>query len=177
MKTNVFFKVLLVFGFLGILSGCGYSYGNGHIVSEERSVTAFDYIEFDGVGEVYIHSSDNYKVIVTADSNVQDSIIIKVNGTHLSIDEKERVYTRDLTIDVYLPEMESLSIAHSGVGDVDARNYKTENMCIKISGVGDTKIWATKSLTGKISGIGDVYYKGEPVIDVNRSGIGALKKL
>jgi hypothetical protein len=198
MKTKKLLSTFLVVAFLGFLNGCITEIGNGNVVSQERQASDFSGIIHEGVGNVNIHYAENYKVVVTTDSNIQDIVTTKVNGNNLYIDEKTKrnFNPTKLTIDVYMPELRDInlngvgdikiisgktsdiSMDLSGVGNIDAKNYEAENVVVTLSGTGNIETWVTKSLTGNISGVGNVLYRGSPLINnVNRSGIGNVKQL
>ena len=194
MRKNVF---LLVFGgiiFAGLLTGC--SLGNNDVTSQERTAEGFNGITLEGVGNVKIHPGESYKVIVTTDSNLQNRVLTTVNGNTLHITQKSGSFSAtELTIDVYMPELKSISlngagnfkinagntseldVSLSGAGSVDAQNFEVQNITIKHSGVGNAKIWVTNSLNGTLSGVGNIQYKGNPTINVNRTGVGKINRL
>jgi hypothetical protein len=198
MKIKKLLSTLLVIAFLCILDSCVHVFGNGNVVSQERQVSDFFGVILEGVGNVNIYNAENYKVVVTTDSNIQDIIITKVNGNNLYIDGKTKKSfdPTKLIIDVYMPELRNINLNGvgdikiisgktidfrmdlSGVGNINAQNYEAENVVVTLSGTGDIKTWATKSITGNISGVGNVLYKGNPAINnINRSGIGNVKQL
>jgi len=172
--------------------------GNGNITNTERVATEFIGIILEGVGNINVYFSENYKVIVTTDSNIQEIITIETRNNFLYIDaiRGKGINPTKLTIDVYLPKLENinlngagnvkiinngntpnLNLAISGTGNIEAQNYEVENVNTVISGVGDIKTWVKNNLTGNISGVGNVYYKGNPTININISGIGNYNSL
>ena len=172
--------------------------GNGNITSTERVATEFIGIILEGAGNINVYFSENYKVIVTTDSNIQEIITIETRNNFLYIDaiRGKGINPTKLTIDVYLPKLENinlngagnvkiinngntlnLNLAISGTGNIEAQNYEVENVNTVISGVGDIKTWVKNNLTGNISGVGNVYYKGNPTININISGIGNYNSL
>lgn len=62
----------------------------------------------------------------------------------------------------------------SGSGGIRAYNLSTINTYVKISGSGNSQVWATAYLDVNISGSGSVYYLGTPQINVNISGSGGI---
>jgi len=62
----------------------------------------------------------------------------------------------------------------SGSGDIRAFDLATTNTYVKISGSGNSEVWATNYLDVIISGSGSVYYRGNPQINVNISGSGGI---
>jgi hypothetical protein len=200
MKNSKFYFIIIVV-IAGVFSGCFWDdriNGNGRITSTERMATEFSGIVLKGTGNINIHFSENYKVKVTTDSNIQDIVKIKAKNGVLYIDEEreESINPTKLKIDVYLPELENitlkgagnikiedgntasvLNLTLSGAGNIEAQNYKVENVNVNLSGAGNIKTWATNTLTGDISGFGNILYKGNPVKIINITGIGNVKKL
>lgn len=204
MKNNKFLTLFLTVLVTGALTGCDLwmDKGNGKVVSEERTAADFNSVELEGIGDIRIYpaqkyNEEDYKVIVTTDSNLQDIIRTSVKGSTLIIDERKNsnLHPTKLKIDVYLPELkkvylegvgdikiaggsaEELELSLSGVGDIDAKNYKVQTAEVYLSGVGDIKVWTTDRLKGKLSGVGDVLYKGNPSKDIDRDGVGKVKEL
>ncbi len=67
-----------------------------------------------------------------------------------------------------------LSLKNSGSGDFEAFKLKNDKAFIQVTGSGDAATWVVKVLDVKISGSGNVYYKGSPIINLNRTGSGKL---
>jgi len=171
--------------------------GDGHVVDDEREAVDFNGVVLTGVGNVIINLSDEYRVVVTTDSNIQELIFVDVKNNLLNISNKSNTSIRatELTINVYLPKLEiirvsgvgnieisdgsapELKIELSGVGNINAQNYNVENITITHSGVGNAKVWAVNSLRGTLSGVGNILYKGNPTINVRRIGVGVIKRL
>jgi len=201
-KINGWWMVFLTILIAGLTIGCDNAgirniHGNGNVVGQERLVQGFDSVVLTGVGNVHIHPGKEYRVVVTTDSNIQDFITTSVSGTSLRIGGQKNTSfnpTR-LTIDVYLPTLQSISlqgvgnftvgtgetsslgIILDGVGDINAQNFEAENVNVNLSGVGDIRTWATGTLTGRLSGVGNVRYQGDPTVTVTRSGVGQVRPL
>ena len=200
-KTLFTFGVVLLVAFL---FGCDLNEkderikGNGSIISQERMADNFNAVILNGVGNVNVHPSENYKVVVTTDSNIQNYIVVEVNGNNLLIDKTKpnvNFETKKLVIDVYLPELKSISLngvgnfqinngnaseldfSLSGTGNIDAQNFQSQNVTIRLSGAGNAKIWATNTLNGSFSGSGNILYKGSPTININKTGTGNITPL
>ena len=194
MKSNVLVLVFMtIVSFLGF-TGCDID--NGNIMSQERTVEGFNGIKLDGAGNVNIHAGENFKVVVTTDSNHLDRVLTTVDGNILRITQRSGSFNaKELTIDVYLPELTSVSLSGagnltvktgnaseldfslSGAGNINAQDFEVKNVNIIHSGVGNARIWATNSLNGTLSGVGNIRYKGNPTINVNREGIGNISPL
>ncbi|MDR0448824.1 MAG: DUF2807 domain-containing protein, partial [Treponema sp.] len=164
--------------------------------SQERTTAGFSNVTLEGVGNVNIHPGENFKVIVTTDSNLQDRVVTTTNGNTLRITQRSGSFNATkLTIDVYMPELKGIALGGagnfiinagkaselafslSGVGNVDAQNFEVQNVTIEHSGVGNAKIWATISLNGTLSGVGNIFYKGNPTKNIKRTGIGNISPL
>ena len=200
MLIKKLLPALLIVGFIVMFDSCSLAHlhGSGRVVSEDRSVYDFTGIVLDGAGNVNIHSSEYFTVMVTTDSNIQDNITTKVRDGFLYIDEKSfrSIHPTKLVIDVYLPELtcvklrgagnikvnggnnSDFEIILSGAGNIDARNFEAGNVSIILSGAGDIKTWATNSLTGKLSGVGSIMYRGDPPVkNIQKTGVGNIGKI
>jgi len=189
MKTNGLLSALLVV-FCFFLNNCSpiccsncssvHVKGNGNVESQEREVKDFHGVILDGVGSVNIYYADNYKVIVTTDSNIQEFVTTKTIGNNLLIGQEKidgnfRVTT--LKIDVYLPELNYISL--TGGGKMKIINGKTSDLKINQSGVGDIEIqnYEAESLFVTFSGGGNInidnsgkfYY-----LEIEHSGVGNI---
>ena len=183
-----------IIGIIGFMGACCSLTG----VQESREIAAKDFygVVLDGIGNIYIHFAENYKVVVTASSNVQDIVVIYANEKILHIDEKQNngINSIKLSIDIYTPELKSIELKGvgnikivngntskfemilSGKGNIDAQNYEAENVVINLSGTGNINTWVTRSLTGKHSGTGNILYKGSPPVNnINVTGTGEVK--
>ena len=191
-KIVVFFCVV---AFIGFLAACNI--GSQGVTSQERPIAGFNAIILDGVGNMNIHPGENHKVVITTNSNLLERVVTTVNNNTLTVTQRRAGTFRasELTIDVYLPELKAVSLSGvgkitinggnaaeltlslSGTGSVDAQNFQVQNVSINHSGVGTARIWVTNSLTGTLSGVGNILYRGNPAINVNRTGIGRVEPL
>ncbi len=71
-------------------------------------------------------------------------------------------------------EVGEFIVDFSGVGGVDARDFKARLADVRLSGVGDIEVYATEEFDGNASGIGKIYYYGDPE-KVSRSSSGFAK--
>jgi hypothetical protein len=58
---------------------------SGNVVTEDRQVSGFDGIAFDGIGELIITQGDTESLTVQADENVMPHIVTEVRGSELNI--------------------------------------------------------------------------------------------
>jgi len=195
---NRFLSVCFVLLVSTLISSCFFGYyGNGDIVKQERAVRDFKSIELTGVGDIYIYPGNEFKVIVITDSNLQNYVSATAIGKNLRIKQTSNINFNptEFAIEVYLPELESVSMSGagyieicdgkatdlnievSGSGGINTLQYEVENITIDLSGAGSAKLWATKSIKGSISGVGNVKYKGNPTLNVDVSGMGKFGPL
>ena len=183
-----------IIGIIGFLSACCSLTG----IQESREIMVKDFhgVILDGVGDINIHYAENYKVVVTASSNIQDIVVINVSEKILHIYEKPNngMNPIKLSIAVYMPELKNIELKGigninivngktsnfemilSGKGNIDAQNFEAENVVINLSGVGNINTWVTRSLTGKLSGTGNILCKGDPSVNnINVTGTGDVK--
>ena len=191
MKKSV---LVLITGVL-VLTSC--TIGNGDVIREERRISGFNSISVVGVANVNIRPGADYRVVVITDENVQSRVVTETrnNVLYINIKSKKGIKSNQLTVDVQLPELQSLNligvgdvsitngsatdlaISLAGVGSINAQNYRVENVNIRHAGVGDVRIWATHSLDGALSGVGNIRYKGNPTVSVRVSGVGKVSAL
>ena len=191
MKSRWFLSIgiLTVLLAIGLLSGCpatgvdisgAGTRGDGNVVSQERNASNFSGVTLDGIGDVNIYCGENFKVVVTTDSNLQDILTTNVRGNILYIDQLKNTNIRNVTkmiIDVHMPELKSFK--SDGGGNIEIRNNVAENVNVTLSGIGDIKI-----INGKTSNF-EIIHSGGGNIDVNNyqaknvnvtlSGIGDIK--
>ncbi len=81
----------------------------------------------------------------------------------------------DITIDGGTITTQDIRI--TGNGDYHARQMRSEQAKVKVSGSGEAKLWADNKLDVQISGSGDVWYYGSPSVHTSISGSGKVQKL
>lgn len=74
-------------------------------------------------------------------------------------------------------ETKDLRIEISGVGKLNASEFKSENCDIDVSGVAKASIYAVENLDASVSGLGKIYYVGRPSISKRSSGFGSISRL
>jgi len=71
--------------------------------------------------------------------------------------------------------VDELSLNKSGVGSFDAFDLEVDIYVIEQNGIGNTRLTCSNSLSGELTGIGNIYYKGQPNIDMDVTGIGRVQ--
>jgi len=136
--------------------------GNGNLVTWEMPVFAFEKIKCSGVAEVRFHASDEYRAIVTVDSNLEDYVEIFTKNNVLNIGTKKNVscsFTRYL-IEIHCPVLTGVSL--DGFGSFEGMNMITASSFeTTISGSGKIKgAIECESFSAKMSGFGEMTITG-----------------
>jgi len=149
--------------------------GNGDLVSSEMNVSSFEKIRSDGSSDVRFHANQEYRVVVTTDSNLMDIITINADDNTLRIGTKSGYYSfTKFIVDIYCPVLTGVSISGSGKFSADEKIIvplfesnisgsgnmnviiECENYSTDISGSGDIAIAGTSNNSNiKISGSGN----------------------
>lgn len=182
MKYSSFTKTTLSLAVLA-LSACDkdrFPYcirANGEIVEESRVVSAFEDIDFNLAGTLYISqdtSLDQPTLTVVASENILDRIVTVVNGSTLEIDNDQCISKlKDLEVHVKVKDLEDVSL--NGSGTITTRSQITaDHLAFHINGSGTvTAEMDVETLQIDIDGSGDVNVNGRAIeldVDVNGSG-------
>lgn len=169
--------------------------GTGEIVTKSLDLDPFSHIEFTGVANLYISVGDRQSVQLKAQQNIIDILTWEIMAGTLLIGIEEDIYLQnheEIRFEIVIPDLRSLihdgvgdmeltgesrevfDIDHRGVGHMDAYALPIDHCTIISSGIGDCKIQVDSTLEVDISNIGNVYYRGNPQIISNDTGIGNL---
>ena len=164
-------KIALVFIVLTLmLSACsinGHSItinsehikGSGTIVTENRTVSGFDKVDLQSVGNLTIVVGDKESLTIKADDNLMQYITSEVFNDTLEIGMKPNL-SLDPTHDIeYTLTVKSLSsIVLSGFGNINAEELSAEDLEVRLSGSGDMTLGTLKSENAmlRVSGFGDI---------------------
>ena len=74
-------------------------------------------------------------------------------------------------------EVDFHRVSISGSGKYDAKDLKSRECEIEVSGLGSATLNASEELDIDISGAGNVYYMGNPSISQSISGLGRIKSI
>ncbi|MDR2927986.1 MAG: DUF2807 domain-containing protein [Cytophagaceae bacterium] len=175
MKKGFFLMIIIAACLLSSCHGGFFEDGNGHLVTTERDVAAFDRLKIKGCAEVHYHYSKEQLVEVTVDSNLDDATDIYVKKGVLIVSERRgwHDFTR-YVVDVYTPDLAGVEIEGSGDfftdDDIDTHTFTADiegSGKITVSGVCD-------NLEVEISGSGDFNGQGITIshaeVEINGSG-------
>jgi len=168
--------------------------GNGNLVTSEKSVSAFEKISNTGTAEVRYHVSEGYRVVVTADENLDEYVEISTNNNVLNIGTKKNTncsFTKFL-VDVYCPVITSVSITGTGnfEGAIECDNFSahitgtgsitvtgnSKDANINITGTGsfNGNEFYVKNATARITGTGNAYISVEDNLNATVTGVGNI---
>lgn len=151
--------------------------GNGERITEKLKVEPFNQISISGAFDVTLIPSDSDEIIVEADENLFEFIIIRVKGSTLHIDTDRRLNSKDgILISVPVEEIEQ--IVSSGASSIKSSDrIILKGLDVVLSGAGkiDLDLEAT-SVDVDISGATMVYLEGSTDnFNIDMSGAGSLE--
>jgi hypothetical protein len=132
--------------------------GNGKIITIEKPMPTFEEIKITGTGKINYHKSQEYRMLVSVDSNLEEYVNIFTKNKVLHIETKTRrpcLFTQ-FTIDVYCPSLSSVSI--SGLAAFNGNDkINTQSFILIISGSGKINgTFECADFSIQISGSGEV---------------------
>jgi len=148
--------------------------GNGNLVTSEKTVSSFKGIKISGSAKVRFYVSQEYRAVVTVDSNLEEytKIYTKDNVLNIGTESGNYLFTKYL-VDVYCPALTAVTVSglgqFSGEDTLIASTFDTH-----ISGMG--KIEGTiecDAFSAKITGSGRITVGGnckDSSVDISGSG-------
>ena len=168
-------RITVLLGLPVALSGCSGVSGNGERERETRDHSDFVAIENEGELMVQVRRADEFRVVVSIDSNLLDNVKTRVRGDTLVIDNNvnlvDIVSGPHLIID--MPELRSVQLR--GSGDLDADGFEdARTVRFEQSGSGDLRFAGSATrLDATITGSGDLQLAGTAdFLDVEIHGSG-----
>lgn len=181
MKLQAAIYIALLF----LMSGCRYFggqriYGNGNVVTQERSIDGIKGVRVRGSLDVYLSQGPTTSVKLEGDQNLLDYLEVVKSGDIVEVSTREGFNlrpTKDLKIYVTAPVLNEFYI--NGSGDIKSQTKITDSSSIisKISGSGDIAMDVNApSVEASISGSGDIALKGNTRnFKASISGAGDIK--
>ncbi len=180
MKNKYFLAAAIsIFASASVFAQWKHVDGSGNVVTQTRSVDAFDEIGVAGGMSVSITPSSTISVKVETDDNLQEYILTEVSGGKLNLKYKNNVSISGKGVKVYItmPKLNAASI--SGSGNIVSQQVipADGNFDAAISGSGNIKIQTSATnVKGRISGSGSIEMGGKTNgLDVVISGSGSFK--
>lgn len=173
LKPAVSAALFFIFIFTFILQA-ELIFSSDRSITQERQLEAFDRIELDGSGDVFITVGEQHKVTVSADLEQLDKVTTANVGRHrLLIDTEEYDSDIDIRVDITVPELEMLAVF--GSGDVEIKNLEGAFFDLYLEGSGDVNIEGMVSeIEIAVEGSGDVdasdLKANNAYVEINGSG-------
>ena len=193
MKKFSFVALLFITG-ISLTYAAG-ARGNGNIITIEKNLPPFERIHMGGRGEINYHRSQEYRVFIQIDSNLEEHLDVSVAGSGLRVGPKQGrglFSPTKFIVDVYSPGLSGVAMSGSvkfttvdkisagdfrlnisGSGKVDG-DFECENFSTNISGsCSINSNIVCDSFSAGISGSGDIKLTGRANnLDVTISGSG-----
>jgi hypothetical protein len=173
------FRIISLLFISGIFSACVLDNiisirGNGNLITSTRAVSSFEEINISGSAEVCFHASQEYRTVVTVDSNLLEYTKIITRGNTLNIGTENGNYSfTKYLVDVYCPIITGVSVSGSGrFKGMD--DIKPSRFTSNVSGSGSIEgTIKCEKFSAKISGSGNITVTGngrDSDIDISGSG-------
>jgi len=159
MKTKI---LMIALAEAALLCVSCVTFGNGETAAREQAYGRFNSVTLAVDGEVRLHSSEDYRVTLTCDSNLAKYVMITNAGGDLKIKTKRgrRYSFTRFTVDVYCPKIEAVTASSSG-DIVFADQIKTARFTAKASSSGSINgNIDCGAFTARASSSGDITMKG-----------------
>ncbi|MFC2115020.1 head GIN domain-containing protein [Bacteroidota bacterium] len=176
MKTIQFLSLIVL---ITAVSSCCIDthesvFGNGNVVSEERSIGDFERLKVSSGIDVFIKQGTGVSLMLEADENLLDVIKTEVVDNTLKIYTSKNV-RRSRSMKVYLVYEDLNSIRVSSAGDVRGENtLQTDKLNIDLSSAGDLELdLQADEVNCEISSSGDASLTGSTrvlVADLSSAG-------
>ncbi|MES2284065.1 MAG: DUF2807 domain-containing protein [Bacteroidota bacterium] len=155
--------------------------GNGNIITKEIIVSSFLQLHLSISHEIEIHHSNEEKVVIEMDENLQDYIDVSNSGRTLYVTTDTGIFKKSLftkcKVKVYYRQLNVINIANENA-DFDCKELLNfpNDIEINIQSVGNTKLRINAPGIKFINKcIGNVIFEGKcHFIDIKHDGIGTL---
>jgi hypothetical protein len=146
-KAAVAFLAVIV----SLTAGCAHTgervsiEGSGNIVTQEENIRGFDEVHASHSFQLEIAQGDTYRVVIRADDNITDYLLVEREGDTLRIgldpDHNYNVRNATLEAEVTMPELAGIKL--SGSSDATITGFESER-------VFDADLSGSSSLHGDI---------------------------
>jgi hypothetical protein len=180
MRKLFFSLVALMFFISACRFGGRQVRGNGHITSQQRTVTNFEGISVAGDLDVYFTAGAAYSVKIEADENLMEYIETENDGDVLQIQTRNRYNLRSsspIKIYVTAPTLDAVEVTGSGKFIAQSKIASSKNVKIEVTGSGDARLDVdAPEVTTQITGSGDIRVTGNTrKLDGEINGSGNIK--
>jgi len=169
--------------------------GDGEIKELTVDLPDFEFVDLEGVANVYIETGYDQHVTMEAYENILSYMVAEVVGDELVIRFKENLSVNsdeEIRVDISMPSLsgvnlsgvgnfyisgppqELVSLEINGVGNIEAYELPVYQGVAEINGTGNIEIRAKETLKVDIDGLGNVYYHDYPDLTIDISGLGEV---
>ncbi len=148
--------------------------GSGNVVTREMDLSGFTRLNVSGAFRVYLTQSDRYRVVISADDNLWDSLEISKSGDTLRIDFKPGtvgIQSATLEAEISMPTLKGIDV--SGASKLTGE-MNTGDLSAEVSGASQFTLEGTGGdLTLNVSGASRADLSQFVVEDANVEASGA----
>ena len=160
-----------------LLSTCTVTRGSGNVITETRSVDAFDSVSVSNAIDVRIEVGGDHSVVLEGDDNLVEIVRTRVNGSTLRIDNEpgQTFVFGAVTARISMPALTGIDV--SGSSSVRADGIDAGTVDLGVSGSGSIDLSGSASnLEVDVSGSGSVDCAAFDVdnADISVSGSGSV---
>jgi hypothetical protein len=166
LSASLLLCLLAIFGL--ILSSCSREnvYGSGRVITEQRTVSAFEDVLLEGSLEVQLKQGLNAPVSIEAEDNLMRHIETTVSGTTLRVKIRNGVNLKHFKpIRVYLESEKYRKVVFSGSGSLASYGNDTIKSTLfsyEINGSADARLKvAANEVEIRVDGSGDIAVDGK----------------
>lgn len=167
MNKRIFIPAFILMAFF--FGACGFNInlsieqGSGNVITQSRTVSDFDHVELNGIGDVTITQGDREALQIEAEDNVIPHIQTTVqNGTlQINFDRKTIIPTKSVKFNLTMRNVHGLET--KGVSNIQSDKLNTDSLDLGISGTGNIDLHnlTANSATVHVSGAGNLTADGK----------------
>jgi len=153
--------------------------GNGHIITKDFSVQAFDKIDGSGVFNIILSQGNKEAVKIETDENLMDLFEVTNEGSTLKISMKKHSnFHSSKKMKVYVSFQKLKGMVLKMVGGVSSEeNLNFDDLSIDSKGVGSVDLKLTAQTLHVINaGVGSIHLTGKANnANIRNSGVGSIE--
>jgi hypothetical protein len=173
MKKFSCLSIVLLVSMGLLLSSCGFQLdlpsvvrGSGNVITEERSVSGFEYIDFNGAGEIFIEQGTEEKLVIEAEDNILPKITNKVEsgvltlGIDTKLTDNQMIPTKKMIYRLTVITLSGLNI--NGAATLNVKQLIAGDFEFNVNGTGNVTFEDLQAdkLTVEIDGGANVTFNG-----------------
>ncbi len=151
--------------------------GSGKIITENRTVDAFDSVRIAGSANVFVTQESTPSLRVEAADNIMEKVRTTIDGHTLAVETDGGCF-KNVKLNVYATMADIKRLEITGSGAIETKSsIKTDALDVVIKGSGDAKLNVTaKTVNTELKGSGDITFYGKAdTLNINKSGSGDIR--